>query len=162
MLLINCPYCGERPEPEFVYGGQAHLARPAQPADLGAQDWADFLYLRDNTRGVHAERWRHAHGAGASSTRCATPPRTSSSPPTKSARRASVQPMNAALRTAAGGCIDRSRVLQFRFDGRSYRGLAGDTLASALLANGVHLLGRSFSHRPRGVLAAGAEEPMHL
>jgi sarcosine oxidase subunit alpha len=71
--------------------------------------------------------------------------------------------MNAALRTAAGGHIDRSRVLQFRFDGRSYRGLAGDTLASALLANGVHLLGRSFKyHRPRGVLAAGAEEPNAL
>jgi sarcosine oxidase subunit delta len=64
MLLINCPYCGERPEPEFVYGGQAHLTRPAQPAELDAQGWAEFLYVRDNTRGVHAERWRHAHGCG--------------------------------------------------------------------------------------------------
>ena len=71
--------------------------------------------------------------------------------------------MNAALRTASGGHIDRSRVLRFRFDGRSYSGVAGDTLASALLANGVHLLGRSFKyHRPRGVLAAGAEEPNAL
>ena len=71
--------------------------------------------------------------------------------------------MNAALRTASGGHIDRSRVLRFRFDGRSYCGVAGDTLASALLANGVHLLGRSFKyHRPRGVLAAGAEEPNAL
>ncbi len=64
MLLINCPYCGERPEPEFTYGGQAHLARPVQPAEVGAEDWAAFLYVRDNTRGVHAERWRHAHGCG--------------------------------------------------------------------------------------------------
>jgi sarcosine oxidase subunit delta len=64
MLLIACPYCGARPELEFVYGGQAHLARPKDPAALGAQEWADFLYLRDNTRGVHAERWRHAHGCG--------------------------------------------------------------------------------------------------
>ena len=66
-------------------------------------------------------------------------------------------------RTAAGGCVDRSRPLAFRFDGRAYEGLAGDTLASALLANGVHLLGRSFKyHRPRGILSAGAEEPNAL
>jgi len=67
------------------------------------------------------------------------------------------------LRTTAGGRIDRSRVLNFTFDGRAYSGFAGDTLASALLANGVHLLGRSFKyHRPRGVLAAGTEEPNAL
>jgi sarcosine oxidase, subunit delta len=64
MLLITCPYCGTRPELEFVYGGQAQVARPADPAAVGAQDWADFLYMRDNTRGVHAERWRHTHGCG--------------------------------------------------------------------------------------------------
>ncbi|HEV8018010.1 MAG TPA: sarcosine oxidase subunit alpha family protein [Steroidobacteraceae bacterium] len=68
-----------------------------------------------------------------------------------------------ALRTAQGGRVDRSRTLRFSFDGRPYMGLAGDTLASALLANGVHLLGRSFKyHRPRGLLAAGAEEPNAL
>ena len=67
------------------------------------------------------------------------------------------------LRTAHGGRIDRSRPLAFTFDGARYGGLAGDTLASALLANGVHLMGRSFKyHRPRGVLAAGAEEPNAL
>jgi len=71
--------------------------------------------------------------------------------------------MNEGLRTASGGCIDRSRPLSFKFDGVGYSGFAGDTLASALLANGVHLLGRSFKyHRPRGVLAAGAEEPNAL
>jgi sarcosine oxidase, subunit delta len=64
MLLIECPYCGERPEPEFVYGGQAHLARARQPASVSIEAWTDFLYRRDNTRGVHAERWRHAHGCG--------------------------------------------------------------------------------------------------
>jgi sarcosine oxidase subunit delta len=62
MLLINCPYCGERPEPEFVYGGQAHIARPADPRACSDQQWADYLYLRDNVKGVHAERWRHTHG----------------------------------------------------------------------------------------------------
>jgi sarcosine oxidase, subunit alpha len=63
----------------------------------------------------------------------------------------------------AGGRVDRSRPVRFTFDGRGYTGLAGDTLASALIANGVHLFGRSFKyHRPRGVLAAGAEEPNAL
>ena len=71
--------------------------------------------------------------------------------------------MNEGLRTREGGRIDRSRVLHFTFDGRAYTGVAGDTLASALLANGVHLMGRSFKyHRPRGVLACGAEEPNAL
>jgi sarcosine oxidase subunit alpha len=71
--------------------------------------------------------------------------------------------MSGAFRAAAGGSIDRSRPLRFRFDGASFTGLAGDTLASALLANGVHLMGRSFKyHRPRGLLAAGAEEPNAL
>ena len=64
MLLIECPYCGERPEPEFVYGGQAHLVRPGAEAQVSAQQWADFLYRRANIRGVHAERWRHTHGCG--------------------------------------------------------------------------------------------------
>src|SRR6267142_5229512 len=67
------------------------------------------------------------------------------------------------LRTASGGRIDRAQRLRFTFDGQSYEGLAGDTLASALLANGVHLIGRSFKyHRPRGILAAGSEEPNAL
>jgi sarcosine oxidase subunit alpha len=66
-------------------------------------------------------------------------------------------------RTDAGGRIDRGRPLRFQFDGRGYQGYAGDTLASALLANDVHLVGRSFKyHRPRGILALGAEEPNAL
>ena len=53
--------------------------------------------------------------------------------------------------------------MRFRFDGKNYSGFAGDTLASALLANGVTLMGRSFKyHRPRGVLSAGSEEPNAL
>jgi len=62
MLLIECPYCGVRPELEFVYGGQAHIARPANPAACSDEQWADFLYWRENNKGVHAERWRHTHG----------------------------------------------------------------------------------------------------
>jgi sarcosine oxidase subunit alpha len=64
-----------------------------------------------------------------------------------------------AWRLAQGGAVDRNRPLGFTFNGRRYRGLAGDTLASALLANGVHLVGRSFKyHRPRGIFGAGVEE----
>ncbi len=67
------------------------------------------------------------------------------------------------LRTSSGGRIDRTQQLAFSFDGVRYEGVAGDTLASALLANGVHLAGRSFKyHRPRGILAAGSEEPNAL
>jgi sarcosine oxidase subunit delta len=62
MLIIHCPYCGPRPELEFSYAGQAHVARPADPAATGDDEWAAYLYLRSNTRGVHAERWRHARG----------------------------------------------------------------------------------------------------
>ena len=63
----------------------------------------------------------------------------------------------------AGGLIDRNKILNFSFDGKTYTGYAGDTLASALLANGVRLMGRSFKyHRPRGPLSAGSEEPNAL
>mgnify|MGYP000935942684 CR=1 FL=1 len=67
------------------------------------------------------------------------------------------------LRLASGGLIDRTRPLSFAFDDATFGGYAGDTLASALLANGVRLVGRSFKyHRPRGILSAGADEPNAL
>jgi sarcosine oxidase subunit alpha len=63
-------------------------------------------------------------------------------------------------RLATGGRVNRNAPVHFSFDGQSYQGLAGDTLAAALLANGVTVFGRSFKyHRPRGVLGAGSEEP---
>jgi methylglutamate dehydrogenase subunit C len=67
------------------------------------------------------------------------------------------------LRLPSGGYIDRTRKQTFTFDTRLYTGFAGDTLASALVANGVRLVGRSFKyHRPRGILSAGSEEPNAL
>src|SRR5258708_249835 len=66
-------------------------------------------------------------------------------------------------RLAKGGLVDRSKPLQFSFDGKKYSGFAGDTLASALMANNVRLLGRSFKyHRPRGLVTAGSDEPNAL
>jgi len=70
---------------------------------------------------------------------------------------------NQANRLNNGGLIDRSTPLGFRFDGKTFSGFQGDTLASALVANGVKLVGRSFKyHRPRGILTAGSEEPNAL
>ena len=62
MLLITCPYCGPRPEIEFRGGGEAHIARPADPSRLDDAQWAAFLFYRTNPKGMHAERWMHAHG----------------------------------------------------------------------------------------------------
>ena len=64
--------------------------------------------------------------------------------------------MSQPFRVDGLGSVDRSRPLAFTFDGVAYEGCAGDTLASALIANGVHLVGRSYKyHRPRGILSAG-------
>jgi sarcosine oxidase, subunit delta len=63
MLLIKCPYCAmERPETEFRYAGEAHIVRPADPSSVGDTEWAEYLYMRTNPKGLHAERWRHIHG----------------------------------------------------------------------------------------------------
>lgn len=71
--------------------------------------------------------------------------------------------MNGPFRLPAGGRIDRAAPLRFTFDGREYTGFRGDTLASALLASGVRLFGRSFKyHRPRGLMSAGSDEPNAL
>ncbi|NND00553.1 MAG: FAD-dependent oxidoreductase, partial [Gammaproteobacteria bacterium] len=68
--------------------------------------------------------------------------------------------MNDLQRNHGGGKINRDRIINFRFNGKAYKGYEGDTLASALLANGVTLTARSFKyHRPRGIVSAGYEEP---
>jgi heterotetrameric sarcosine oxidase delta subunit len=58
--LIECPWCGPREEVEFSYGGQAHVPYPADPAALSDEQWAHYVFFRDNTAGVWAERWMHA------------------------------------------------------------------------------------------------------
>ena len=62
MLLVTCPYCGPRPEIEFRCGGEAHIARPAEPSKLSDKEWADFLFVRTNPKGIFAERWNHQAG----------------------------------------------------------------------------------------------------
>ena len=162
------PYCGERPEIEFRHGGEAHIARPARSRRTVRCRMGGLpLQLRDNPKGLHVERWRHVHGcgrffnavrehvsdcfAGHLQGRAKPPPRVRAGNADDAFRLPT-----AAASTAARRCASR-------FDGAAYEGFAGDTLASALLANGVHLVGRSFKyHRPRGILAAGADEPNAL
>ena len=62
MLLIPSPWCGPRDEIEFRYGGQAHVAYPADPSALTDAEWADYLFMRDNPKGDWSERWMHAAG----------------------------------------------------------------------------------------------------
>lgn len=62
MLLIDCPFCGKRPELEFRYGGEAHISRPSNPETTSHDAWASYLYARRNPAGNHAERWHHVHG----------------------------------------------------------------------------------------------------
>jgi heterotetrameric sarcosine oxidase delta subunit len=62
MLVIECPWCGARDEAEFRYGGQAHIAYPAEPMSTDDQEWAEYLFLRNNPRGRFPERWVHTSG----------------------------------------------------------------------------------------------------
>ena len=62
MLQIPCPWCGERDEIEFSYGAQAGIAYPADPAALTDEQWAEWLFVRDNPKGLFRERWVHTHG----------------------------------------------------------------------------------------------------
>jgi len=62
MFLINCPYCGEREQEEFSCGGEAHISRPKNPSELTDDQWADYLFMRKNIKGVQFERWNHSNG----------------------------------------------------------------------------------------------------
>ena len=62
MLLIKCPWCGERDESEFSYAGEAHITRPLKTEKLSDEEWADYLFMRKNPKGSHREQWLHAAG----------------------------------------------------------------------------------------------------
>jgi sarcosine oxidase subunit delta len=63
MLLIPCPWCGPRAEPEFQWGGEP-AARPVPAGSVSDEAWADYLYFRSNEKGPHRELWCHAGGCG--------------------------------------------------------------------------------------------------
>ncbi len=62
MLLIKCPWCGQRDETEFSYGGEAGIVRPKNPDELDDNQWADYLFMRKNPQGLHKEQWLHSQG----------------------------------------------------------------------------------------------------
>jgi sarcosine oxidase, subunit delta len=62
MMQITCPWCGARDESEFMCGGTTHIRRPQ--LTVSDADWAEYLFFRDNPKGMHLERWRHAYGCG--------------------------------------------------------------------------------------------------
>ena len=62
MLLITCPWCGPREETEFHCAGQSHIARPEPYDQVSDETWGDYLFTRDNPKGLHRERWLHAYG----------------------------------------------------------------------------------------------------
>ncbi|WP_151484674.1 sarcosine oxidase subunit alpha family protein [Streptomyces albicerus] len=206
MLLIPCPWCGPRDEAEFHYGGQAHVPYPQDPAALSDEEWARYLFFRDNSKGPFAERWSHAAGCRrwfnavrdtatneiltvyrAGEERPATieprpviparpafedeavqadgglgakPPAGVQGAGPLVSGRGGVGEENQPFRLPTRGRIHRDEPLTFTFDGTEYQGYRGDTLASALLANGVIQAGTSIKlGRPRGIFSAGVEEP---
>ncbi len=62
MLRIACPYCGTRDESEFRFGGESHVERPG--LEVSDAEWADYLFNRNNPKGLHYERWCHTYGCG--------------------------------------------------------------------------------------------------
>lgn len=62
MLVIKCPWCGERDQTEFHCHGEAHIARPENPDQLSEEEWGDYVFFRSNPKGWHYERWTHDHG----------------------------------------------------------------------------------------------------
>ena len=62
MFIINCPFCGERDHSEFKDGGEAHIERPKKPTELNDEEWAEYIFMRKNIKGIQLERWNHAHG----------------------------------------------------------------------------------------------------
>ena len=62
MILINCPYCGNRDQSEFSNGGQAHVVRPKDPQSISDKEWGEYVFFRSNPKGIFFERWVHSHG----------------------------------------------------------------------------------------------------
>ena len=62
MILIDCPYCGEREQSEFTNGGEAHVIRPKNPEALSDKEWGQYVFYRSNPKGIFYERWNHTHG----------------------------------------------------------------------------------------------------
>ena len=149
MQQFPCPWCGNRSESEFRYAGDAGIDRPERTVDDKA--WAQYLHFRRNAKGAALRKLDPQRRLR---------PLDRAVPGHRHPRGDGIGADGMTRRLAQGGAIDRTKPLRFTFDGTPYEGFAGDTVASALLANGVRIVGRSFKyHRPRGIYTAGPEEP---
>ena len=142
----------------LIKGRRTCADRPAADA---AEAWDDYLHMRDNPAGVTRDLWYHEAGCGA--WLVVTRNTVTHEVIGRGLLADRARQRGSRMRIDGKGLIDRRATVGFSFDGRDYHGFAGDTLASALLANGVRLVGASFKyHRPRGVMTAGSEEPNAL
>ena len=154
MMRIDCPYCGPRAQAEFSY---ERTLDSIVTLDMPPDEAVARLYGRENPRGLDDELWRH--GFGCRQWLVLRRHRRSHEIVSVTAYRSGGASVSGPARIAG----DDAATLRFSFDGVDYRARPGDTLAAALLANGVGLVARSFKyHRPRGIMAAGVEEPNAL
>ena len=169
MLLIPCPHCGPRARDRVPLRRRgAHP--PARPRPADRRRLGGLPVPAHEPERPACERWCHVHGCRRwfNAARDTVTDRFLASTrwvPRRPRPSCGADCREGPALPPARGRPDRPRAgrSRFSFDGRRYEGCAGDTLASALLANGVHLVGRSFKyHRPRGILSAGAEEPNAL
>ena len=127
---------------------------PSRPPRSATPTWADYLWFNANPKGVAREIWLHL-----TCMEMFVMTRDTALNATVAADAAARGAMSG-LRLPSGGGVDRGRRCVFTFDGKPYVGFEGDSIASALLANGVGIVGRSFKyHRPRGIWGAWTEEP---
>jgi heterotetrameric sarcosine oxidase delta subunit len=184
-LLSPAPSAAPRRRDGFPLRRPGACAPPAttDPVNITDEEQRDYLFIRHNPKGLHFERWRCDRGCGkwfhaardtvtlefkAFYGITELPPRRIAAAGQGSVgrlfqialRRQSPSMTGKPYRLASGGNrIDRSKPLSFSFDGKHVPGFAGDTVASAVLASGQRVFGRSFKyHRPRGVIGLGSEE----
>ena len=159
MLLIRCPWCGARDETEFRYGGQAHLAYPADPEALTDAEWADFLFMRDNPKGPVG---RAVGARGGLPPVVQRGPRHGDAPGDRDlpAGRGAAG-MTGTAPATGGTWIDRSRPmpLHVRRPRRSRRSPATRSRARCSPRASAPGSSRRSQGRPRGVFTAGVEEP---
>ena len=154
MQIFPCPFCGPRDESEFHYVGEPK-ARPEPAGSVSDAEWAELSLVQRQSkrRGARDLAASHLHGDVRDDARHGDQRR-------RRQRNFGEARALTSARLPTGGQVDRGRPLAFTFDGKPYSGFAGDSIASALLANGVRIVGRSFKyHRPRGVWGAWTEEP---
>ncbi len=172
MMQIHCPHCGARAQAEFTY---ERTVDSVVTLDVAPEAAMKTLFTRNNPRGVDEEIWRHTYGCRAwmvitrhrvtneiSAVRAVGP----EGAVTVEHMLADKSEPRAAPSVSLRDPPPRSGedfIITFTFDGTAYQAREGDTLAAALLRNGIGLTGRSFKyHRPRGIMTAGVEEPNAL